>query len=199
MKNRLLQCASAAALIVAYHLAHYGSCMLMFFTWDDMWLLQDAAAVQLRSVADIPQLFQFNHNGFLLYRPLTATAFFYLLRQLFALDASAYHAFHLGFHILNACLVFGFQAEGHEITTVEGLGGKLTPLQATFVATGAVQCGYCTPGMIMSAEGLLRANASPDTDDIRHALAGNMCRCTGFESIVRAIAAEAIRRRDSRD
>jgi aerobic-type carbon monoxide dehydrogenase small subunit (CoxS/CutS family) len=101
---------------------------------------------------------------------------------------------------VHACLVLGFQAEGHDITTIEGLGdaGRLTYLQATFVATGAVQCGYCTPGMVMSAEALLRAKSDPDADDIRHALAGNICRCTGFDSIVRAVATEASRRRDSR-
>jgi aerobic-type carbon monoxide dehydrogenase small subunit (CoxS/CutS family) len=73
----------------------------------------------------------------------------------------------------------------------------LTRLQESFVATGAVQCGYCTPGMIMSAEALLRANGNPDNDQIRHALAGNICRCTGFDSVVRAIAAEVARQRDS--
>lgn len=101
---------------------------------------------------------------------------------------------------VNACLVLGFQAEGHDITTVEGLGqsGMITELQAAFLTGGAVQCGYCTPGMVMAAEGLLRADPAPSADEIRHALAGNICRCTGFETIVRAVAAEAARREAAR-
>jgi aerobic-type carbon monoxide dehydrogenase small subunit (CoxS/CutS family) len=101
---------------------------------------------------------------------------------------------------VNACLVQGFQAQGHDIRTVEGLGeaGLLTSLQEAFLARGAVQCGYCTPGMVMSAEGLLQANPLPSADDIRHALAGNLCRCTGFETIVQAVAGEAARRAQAR-
>jgi aerobic-type carbon monoxide dehydrogenase small subunit (CoxS/CutS family) len=98
---------------------------------------------------------------------------------------------------VHACLIAGFQAEGAEITTIEGLGdgdGLLTGLQAGFVAAGAVQCGYCTPGMVMAAEGLLRRDPAPDDAAIRHALAGNICRCTGYDTIVRAVAAEAARR-----
>jgi aerobic-type carbon monoxide dehydrogenase small subunit (CoxS/CutS family) len=101
---------------------------------------------------------------------------------------------------VHACLVLGFQAQGHDITTIEGLGESGAPgrLQTGFVEGGAVQCGYCTPGMTMAAEGLLRANPAPGAEEIRHALAGNICRCTGFDSIVRAIAAEAGRRKDGR-
>ena len=84
-----------------------------------------------------------------------------------------------------------------EITTVEGLTGatSLSGLQQAFLDEGAVQCGYCTPGMVMAAEGLLRVNSDPDEAEIRHALAGNICRCNGFETIVRAVGVEAATRR----
>lgn len=98
---------------------------------------------------------------------------------------------------VNSCLVFAFQAEGQEIVTIEGLSQGEGPsgLQQAFLDAGAVQCGYCTPGMVMSAEGLLRASAAPTEAEIRRALAGNICRCTGFETIVHAVAIEAGRRR----
>lgn len=98
---------------------------------------------------------------------------------------------------VNSCLMMVFQALGHEITTVEGLAPAtgLSGLQQAFLNEGAVQCGYCTPGMVMAAEGLLRVNPDPDEADIRHALAGNICRCTGFETIVRAVSVEAAARR----
>jgi aerobic-type carbon monoxide dehydrogenase small subunit (CoxS/CutS family) len=101
---------------------------------------------------------------------------------------------------IHACLMLAFQAQGHDIVTIEGMhqDGPCAELQAAFVAGGAVQCGYCTPGMVMAAEGLLKANPAPSTDEIRHALAGNICRCTGYDSIVRAVAAEAARRREAR-
>ncbi len=94
---------------------------------------------------------------------------------------------------VNACLMLAFQADGQKITTVEGLApkGTLSSLQQSFLDHGAVQCGYCTPGMVMAAEGLLRRTASPDDTEIRHALAGNLCRCTGYQGIVDAIQAEA--------
>ncbi|THF55528.1 (2Fe-2S)-binding protein [Mesorhizobium composti] len=97
---------------------------------------------------------------------------------------------------VNACLVLGFQAQDRNITTVEGLreAGKLAGLQEAFLTYGAVQCGYCSPGMVMAAEGFLRANTDPSAGEIRHALAGNLCRCTGFETIVQAVASEAARR-----
>ncbi len=98
---------------------------------------------------------------------------------------------------VNSCLMLAFQAAGREVTTVEGLGGS-SGLQNVFLQLGAVQCGYCTPGMLVAAEGLLRANPRPTEPEIRHALAGNICRCTGFESIVQAVAAEAAARQGTR-
>ncbi|TIO52834.1 MAG: (2Fe-2S)-binding protein [Mesorhizobium sp.] len=89
---------------------------------------------------------------------------------------------------VNSCLMLTFQAAGHEVTTVEGLGSGLPN---AFLQLGAVQCGYCTPGVLVAAEGLLRANPDPAEAEIRHALAGNICRCTGFETIVQAVAARA--------
>ncbi len=88
-----------------------------------------------------------------------------------------------------SCLVMGFQADGHTITTVEGLaeGEKLHPLQEAFVDHGAVQCGYCTPGMLMSAKALLDSDPRPDRAAIREALSGNLCRCTGYYKIVDAV------------
>lgn len=101
---------------------------------------------------------------------------------------------------VHACLMLAFQAQGRDIVTIEGLAGPglLSRLQAAFVDVGAVQCGYCTPGMVMAAEGLLRANPAPGNEDIRRALAGNICRCTGYENIVRAVSAEAERRGGAR-
>ena len=97
-------------------------------------------------------------------------------------------------HAVNSCLMLAFQADGMRIETIEGLAesdGSLSPLQRAFLDHGAVQCGYCTPGMIMAAEGFLRANPHPDEPAIRHALAGNLCRCTGFQTIVDAVRAAA--------
>jgi len=98
---------------------------------------------------------------------------------------------------VNSCLMLAFQAAGRDVTTVEGLGGS-SGLQNAFLRLGAVQCGYCTPGMLVAAEGLLRAKSCPSEVEIRHALAGNICRCTGFESIVQAVAAEAAARQGTR-
>ncbi len=95
---------------------------------------------------------------------------------------------------VNSCLMLAFQADGRRIVTIEGLktpGGDLSPLQRAFVDHGAVQCGYCTPGMIMAAEGLLRQNPAPSDAEILHALAGNLCRCTGFQTIVAAVRSQA--------
>ncbi|MBZ9798682.1 (2Fe-2S)-binding protein [Mesorhizobium sp. ES1-4] len=93
---------------------------------------------------------------------------------------------------VNSCLMLAFQAQGHEILTIEGLGkADITGLQQAFLDVGAVQCGYCTPGMVLAAEGLLRANPCPDEGEIRHGLAGNICRCTGFETIVQAVFSES--------
>ncbi|RWH73490.1 (2Fe-2S)-binding protein [Mesorhizobium sp.] len=94
---------------------------------------------------------------------------------------------------INSCLMLTFQAAGREVTTVEGLDGS-SGLQDAFLQLGAVQCGYCTPGMLVAAEGLLLDKSSPSEAEIRHALAGNICRCTGFETIVQAVAAHAATR-----
>ena len=91
---------------------------------------------------------------------------------------------------VKACTVLGVQADGHEITTIEGLAenGSLHPLQESFHTNHALQCGYCTPGMVLAAVSLLEENPHPTGPEIRHALEGNLCRCTGYENIVRAIA-----------
>ncbi len=89
---------------------------------------------------------------------------------------------------VNACLVLAGQAEGAEILTVEGLAGEhLAPLQQCFVDDGGAQCGICTPGMLIAAEALLRRTKAPDDAEIREAIAGNICRCTGYQRIVDAI------------
>jgi len=90
---------------------------------------------------------------------------------------------------VNSCLVFAVEVDGQEITTIEGLykGGKLHPLQQAFIDEGAVQCGFCTPGMILTAKALLDSNPYPTEAEVRLAIAGNLCRCTGYDKIVRAI------------
>jgi carbon-monoxide dehydrogenase small subunit len=90
---------------------------------------------------------------------------------------------------MNSCLVLAVELNGREITTVEGLAenGKLTPLQQAFSDLNAVQCGYCTPGMLMSATALLRRNPHPSETDIQEALVGNLCRCTGYQRIIDAV------------
>src|SRR5688572_26232136 len=90
---------------------------------------------------------------------------------------------------VKSCTMFAVQADGSSITTVEGLAsnGELHPVQEGFWERHGLQCGYCTPGMIMSAVGLLEENQSPDEAEIRHAIEGNLCRCTGYHNIVRAI------------
>ena len=96
---------------------------------------------------------------------------------------------------VNACLVLCAEAEGHEVTTVEGLSAHgPTDLQEEFLTAGAVQCGFCIPGQIVSAEYLLRSNPSPSEQQIREALSGNLCRCAGYQRIVRAVQATAARR-----
>ncbi len=88
-----------------------------------------------------------------------------------------------------SCLLLPIQVERRVITTVEGLasGSELHPLQQAFAELGAAQCGYCTPGMLLSAKSLLESNAQPSRDEIREALAGNLCRCTGYTKILEAI------------
>jgi carbon-monoxide dehydrogenase small subunit len=90
---------------------------------------------------------------------------------------------------INSCLVLAAQASGHEIRTVEGLQGEggLHPLQQAFVEEWALQCGYCAPGFLMSAVALVESNSTPSVDEIREAISGNLCRCTGYQSIVRAV------------
>ena len=90
---------------------------------------------------------------------------------------------------VNACSYLALQADGREITTVEGLANAegLNALQRAFLEEGGVQCGYCTPGMLISATALLRSNPSPSDEEIRIALSGNLCRCTGYDGIVRAV------------
>jgi carbon-monoxide dehydrogenase small subunit len=97
---------------------------------------------------------------------------------------------------VKSCMTLAVQAEGAEITTIEGLAQNgLHPIQTAFMEKFAIQCGYCTPGMIMSAHALLMAYPSPDEAEIREAIEGNLCMCTGYQQIVEAIgrAAEAIR------
>jgi carbon-monoxide dehydrogenase small subunit len=89
-----------------------------------------------------------------------------------------------------ACLVLAAQASGHEVVTVEGLGGddgELHPVQEAFAATGAVQCGFCTPGLVVATADLLRRVPDPSDDEIREALSGNLCRCTGYAKIFDAV------------
>ena len=90
---------------------------------------------------------------------------------------------------VDSCLALGLEADGHEITTIEGVaaGGSLHPIQQAFIDHGALQCGFCTPGFIMSAKALLERMPSPNERDIRLNIAGNLCRCTGYDKIVRAI------------
>jgi carbon-monoxide dehydrogenase small subunit len=92
---------------------------------------------------------------------------------------------------VDSCLVFAVEADRAEVTTVEGVavGGKLHPVQQAFIDNGALQCGFCTPGFIMSAKALLERNPNPTEQEIRLALSGNLCRCTGYDKIVRAVVA----------
>jgi len=96
---------------------------------------------------------------------------------------------------VNSCLVLAVQAKGSEITTIEGLktADGLHPLQQAFVDKGAIQCGFCSPGMILSASSLLQRNPSPTEEEIRTALSGNLCRCTGYQKIIEAVRSVAER------
>ncbi len=92
---------------------------------------------------------------------------------------------------VDSCIFLALQADGADVRTVEGLAvaGQLDPLQRAFIDEGAVQCGYCTAGMLMSAKALLDENPDPDESQIRAALEGNLCRCTGYDAIIRAVKA----------
>jgi aerobic carbon-monoxide dehydrogenase small subunit len=100
---------------------------------------------------------------------------------------------HLDGQVVKSCMLLAIQADGASILTVEGLSedGSLTPLQQSFSDHHALQCGYCTPGMLMSAKALLDANPRPTEEEIRKALQGNICRCTGYVNIVEAVRAVA--------
>ena len=94
---------------------------------------------------------------------------------------------------VNSCMVYTFQIDGSEVLTVEGLevNGQLDPLQEAFIDHQAVQCGFCTPGMLMSAKALLNENPNPDREEIKTAIEGNLCRCTGYQQILDAIESAA--------
>lgn len=94
---------------------------------------------------------------------------------------------------VDSCLVLGVEAANSEVVTIEGLAqdGNLHPLQQAFIDHGALQCGFCTPGLIMSAKSLLDRNPNPDEHEVRLNLAGNLCRCTGYDKVVRAVLAVA--------
>ena len=104
---------------------------------------------------------------------------------------------HLDGEAVKSCTVLAVQADGGEVTTIEGLGaeGALHPVQEAFWEHHVLQCGYCTPGMIMAAADLLARNAEPSEHEIRDALAGNLCRCTGYQNIVKAVQAAAAQSR----
>jgi carbon-monoxide dehydrogenase small subunit len=100
---------------------------------------------------------------------------------------------HLDGEAVKSCTVLTVQADGAAVTTIEGMGevGSLHPLQESFWANHGLQCGYCTPGMIMAAADLLQRNPDPSEEDVREALAGNLCRCTGYQNIVKAVLGAA--------
>jgi carbon-monoxide dehydrogenase small subunit len=100
---------------------------------------------------------------------------------------------HLNGESVKSCTLLAVQADGMEITTIEGLAtnGALHPMQAAFQEHHGLQCGYCTPGMIMAATSFLKENPNPTEDEIRHGLEGNLCRCTGYQNIVKAVSAVA--------
>jgi carbon-monoxide dehydrogenase small subunit len=100
---------------------------------------------------------------------------------------------HLDGRAVKSCTVLAVQADGAEVTTIEGLGSEdaLHPMQNAFWENHGLQCGYCTPGMIMAATDLLKRNPDPSEEDVREALEGNLCRCTGYHNIVKAVLAAA--------
>lgn len=107
---------------------------------------------------------------------------------------------HLDGEAVKSCMLLAVQADGHAITTVEGLAGSaLSPLQAAFTAHHALQCGFCTPGILMNMTEFLQRYPNPSDNDIRHGLIGNLCRCTGYVHIVKAVreAARTLRQQSS--
>ena len=100
---------------------------------------------------------------------------------------------HLNGDAVKSCTVLAAQADGAEVTTIEGMGreGDLHPMQEAFWANHGLQCGYCTPGMIMAGADLIAKNPSPSEEEVREALAGNLCRCTGYHNIVKAVMSAA--------
>jgi carbon-monoxide dehydrogenase small subunit len=100
---------------------------------------------------------------------------------------------HVDGESVKSCNLLAVQVDGAEVTTIEGLAtnGEMHPMQAAFQEHHGLQCGFCTPGMIMAAVGFLNENPSPSEDEIRHGLEGNLCRCTGYHNIVKAVAAVA--------
>lgn len=100
---------------------------------------------------------------------------------------------HLDGRSVKSCTMFAVQADGHEVTTIEGLAqdGELHPMQAAFHESHALQCGYCTPGMIMQAIDVLNEHPDPDEETVRNGLEGNLCRCTGYQNIVKAVQSAA--------
>ena len=101
---------------------------------------------------------------------------------------------HVNGEAVKACTMFAVQADGSEITTIEGLAndGELHPVQKAFCENHGLQCGYCTPGMIMASVEMLKNNPNPTEEEIRHGLEGNLCRCTGYHNIVKSIKAAAV-------
>ncbi len=100
--------------------------------------------------------------------------------------------------LVNSCLVLGAEIEGREVTTIEGLAdaARFHPLQRSFLENAAIQCGYCTPGMLIASKALLDRNPDPTEEEVRFWLAGNLCRCTGYDKIVRAVMQAAAAMRD---
>ena len=100
---------------------------------------------------------------------------------------------HLNGEAVKSCTVLAVQADGQKVTTIEGLanGDQLHPMQEAFMNCHALQCGYCTPGMVMASVSFLEENPNPSEDEVRHGLEGNLCRCTGYHNIVKAVSAVA--------
>ena len=102
---------------------------------------------------------------------------------------------------VNSCLLYAFKVNGRSVTTIEGLAheGGLHPLQKAFIECGAVQCGFCTPGMLIRAYRFLQDNPNPTEDEVREGMSGNLCRCTGYQNIVKAVlhAAATLRERET--